>query len=598
MGRRHILVGAVGVLLLLSSLPAQSGVRPDAPQPYGPGYADGQESLCASNPPARYARTTKEGPYDFGKPELVELDSELDGENIQIGIVRPKVPKKMKVPVIVFASPYLEVGLQQADDFRRCEARLTENFVPHGYAVAFVPIRGTSNAGGCMDLMGNAERADLDQAVRYLGRQKWSNGRVGMIGVSYDGSTPWEVASQGNRFLKTIVPISGVNDIYHLMFRNGVPEFRGPLLLNALYYEYGFLEYNVLNGRSAEHSVKGIVCPESFKGFYASIHSAFVGERDPLGFWAERNSRPGVEKNYKGSIFLIQGLQDWNVDPGHQYPWINRLEKKGFFVKHLLGQWHHAWPDSSSLNPKIVRWDFADILLEWFDYWLKGDKKADIGPRVEVQDSELGWRRDSSWPPRDAKPVRFALSADGALTTGKAEDGAAVVAVDPLRSVLGVDFGPSPERCPQCAFFYTDTFKSEFRFAGLPELKATVTPSGPGGHLSAWLYAIDDRGSDLLGWGQTDLRFAQGGETAAVVTPGQPLEIRILMEPLDAVVEKGAQLALVLHQGSYGDHIPSTPTYPLRVELGEKLSVLTVKTFERSKRVFFEPPLTPPDPAP
>ena len=44
---------------------------------------------------------------------------------------------------------------------------------------------------------------------------------------------------------------------------------------------------------------------------------------------------------------LVNGLQDWNVDPGHQYPFINRLEDRGVYVKHLLGQWDHNVPDGN-----------------------------------------------------------------------------------------------------------------------------------------------------------------------------------------------------------------------------------------------------------
>ena len=44
----------------------------------------------------------------------------------------------------------------------------------------------------------------------WLGTQPWSNGKVGMIGKSYDGSTPWQAATFGNPHLATIVPMSGL----------------------------------------------------------------------------------------------------------------------------------------------------------------------------------------------------------------------------------------------------------------------------------------------------------------------------------------------------------------------------------------------------
>ena len=43
--------------------------------------------------------------------------------------------------------------------------------------------------------MGTDEQRGIDAAVTWLGTQTWSNGNVGIIGKSYDGSTPWQAAT-------------------------------------------------------------------------------------------------------------------------------------------------------------------------------------------------------------------------------------------------------------------------------------------------------------------------------------------------------------------------------------------------------------------
>lgn len=533
-----------------------------------------------------FARVLVQGALAALPQEHVTFASEYDGANMEIAYIRPDTAEP--VPVIVFASPYI-LPLETVDLDDRL-ARLVENFVSHGYAVAAVPVRGTADHGGCMDLMGNAERADLDQAITWLGEQAWSNGAIGMLGVSYDGSTPWEVAATGNPYLKTIVPISGVNDIYRLMFKNGTNEFRGPLVLNTLYYQYAFVENNPANGRAPLHTATGVACPQSLIGLEASVHSAFTGERDPLGFWAERDSRPGVEANYQGSIFLVHGLQDWNVDPSHAYPWVNELEARGLVVKHLLGQWAHAWPDSAAETSPHARWDWAEIVLRWFDRELKG-LDVDVGPRVQVEDSAGVWRSDHSWPPTDAQPLTFHLAPGGVLATEPAA-GHEQVPVGPTPKHFPTTFenGPLDALCGACASFTSEPMETELRFAGIPQLPVTVIPSGPGGHLAAWLYIEEGSQRDLVGWGQLDLRFAEGGETASVVVPGEPIVARLQLEPLDVVVPAGASLVLVLHQGSYGDHVASVPTAPVLVEVGGDASTLTVQTFEREEDVFFVPP--------
>ena len=531
----------------------------------------------------KVSRVLLPGPHAILAPEMTVLESPSDGAAIPIGYALPDVPAGTRVPVIVLASPYFSGGVTPEGFARDGNyERLVENFVPHGYAVAFLPVRGTADHGGCMDLMGPLERADLDASITWLGEQPWSNGRVGMLGVSYDGSTPWEVAGTGNPYLKTIVPISGVNDLYTLMYGSGVGETRGVAVLNALYYEYGFVEYNAVAGtRSPQHMVEGALCPESLKGIALSAHASATGERDPLGFWAARNSRPLVEENYRGSVFLVHGLQDWNVDPRADFPWVPTLEEKGIVVKYLLSQTDHAWPDSTRNNVEkaAARWDWAEMLLRWFDRELKGDATVDAGPKAQVQDSSGQWRMEDAWPPRDAVPTPLYLS-PGALA---AEPGASGTALVGTRA-----FGAGPAGCAACARFAGEPLDEELRFAGIPRLRLNVTPTAPVGELAAWLYAEHDGKLQRVGWGAVDLRFPQGGEKATPVVPGQPIFVDLAFEALDVVVPAGGALVLVLHADGYADHLGDGPA-PMRVELGEG-AALELPLIERDGSTFFEVP--------
>ena len=55
--------------------------------------------------------------------------------------------------------------------------------------MAQVSVFGTGESNHCMDLMGTDEQRGIDAAVTWLGSPGWS-GKVGLIGKSYDGSTP------------------------------------------------------------------------------------------------------------------------------------------------------------------------------------------------------------------------------------------------------------------------------------------------------------------------------------------------------------------------------------------------------------------------
>jgi predicted acyl esterase len=492
--------------------------------------------------------------------------------------------------------------------------QLVPNFVPHGYAVALVPVRGTSDQGGCMDLFGKAERADLDQVVTWLGEQEWSNGNVAMVGVSYDGSTPWEVAAMGNPHLKTIVPESGVNDIWSLSYHNGSVQWFGEGGIVGIYHLYSIQA----GSRTPEHKVEGQVCPESWKGVAASAWAYnFISRDEPTGFFAERNLRPLVLENYHGSVFWVHGLRDFRVDPLQGYEIVKLLEdqRPDVPVKMLLGQWDHGWPDGVAYHPDAVheytRWDWAEILLHWFDHELKA-LDVDVGPRIQVEDSARGWRDEQEWPPADAEPLKLFLAPGGILSPEGAGGSAEVVvggnpnddSAQYLVELVGCQSAPCPAGglprpdvpCPTCAVFESEAFDREVRVAGLPTLYVNTLPTGPGGHIAAFLYMVQGGEATRIGRGQTDLRLADPGDSPAVVVPNEPLKVQVQFQPMDAVLPAGSTLRLVLTQGSYEERLPSVPTYPVRVVAGgtggpaAESSVLTLLAFERGPEDLFTKP--------
>ena len=317
--------------------------------------------------------------------------------------------------MIVHASSYHNRDLKDAD-IAACARFLTTNFVQHGYAVALVPTRGVGDTDGCPNMFGKIERSDLNDALNWLGTQPWSNGNVGMYGISYSGSTPWVAAATGNPHLKTIVPASGVNDLFDLALGAGTLDSRFWFFVSGYYHYYGpVLNNPVVSGRDPERTVNAATtCPDVQQGEAAQLESADTGARDAGGYFAERNERPLVERNYRGSVLLVQGLTDWNVRPAHAIPWAVSLQQHGIRVHQLLGQWNHQYPDTESPH---TRWDWADRMLAWFDHELKGDASAPLGPPVEVEDSSGKWRRAEAWPPANGDVLH--LAADGTLDAGQ-----------------------------------------------------------------------------------------------------------------------------------------------------------------------------------
>ncbi|MBI2077972.1 MAG: CocE/NonD family hydrolase [Euryarchaeota archaeon] len=547
-----------------------------------------------------YSYTLAAGPHGFSPDtplangKQILLDSKVLGTTpngkITMGLWLPDVPPGTKVPVIVDAGPYYGNGdVRETKPANRLGKWMIENFVPYGYAVAQLSVRGTGDHGGCMDLMGVAEQTDLSAAIDWLGTQPWSNGNVGMIGRSYDGSTPWEVAAQGNKYLKTIVPISGLSDAFNLFVKNGTSESRTPIMHSVVYWPFGFSG----TGRSQENQLANLVCPENARGLALGIYAAVSGDRAPsaIDYWHVRDFDDLAAKKWKGSIFMIHGLQDWNVEPHMGAPVADTFERNGYAVKQLWGQWGHMYPDrpnehkNAPCGDKNTRWDWAEIMLHWFDRELKG-LNVTTGPPVQILDSQCRWRNEEHFPPRDANWTTLHVSAGNALT---AQPGAAgSVTLTPTNTPLtGVR-----SDIVHGVNFQSNAFPDGIRFSGLPRLHVTVTPNGASGHVAAFLYDVDEGNkATRVGQTQMNIRYHAGGDTPQAVVPGMKIVLKMEFEPLDVYIPPGHKLQLRLSEETYADHINALPPGVITLNYGgSDKAVLELPAIERAEDAFFVPP--------
>ena len=100
-------------------------------------------------------------------------------------------------------------------------ARLGDSaFARHGYVVVYQDTRGRFDSEGVWHMLTDDGR-DGQDACNWIGRQPWSDGKVGMMGISYVGGTQHAVAMEGCPFLKTMVPIDAMSNTGHQSIRNG-----------------------------------------------------------------------------------------------------------------------------------------------------------------------------------------------------------------------------------------------------------------------------------------------------------------------------------------------------------------------------------------
>ncbi len=168
-----------------------------------------------------------------------------DGVRLSVNIFRPERPGKFPV-IMAFVGPYgkdvgpheysfsryeyfVELGLT-VGSIRISEATPFEGpdpafWVPRGYAVVHLDTRGFFKSEGEKQIHTEIETQDYYEAIEWAGTQGWSNGNVGLNGVSYLAVAQWYAASTRPPHLKAIVPWEGVSDRYRdTRFPGGVPE--------------------------------------------------------------------------------------------------------------------------------------------------------------------------------------------------------------------------------------------------------------------------------------------------------------------------------------------------------------------------------------
>lgn len=176
---------------------------------------------------------------------VIEYDTAVrmrDGGEIYVNVFRPDRPGS--APAIIAWSPYGKHapvsydlfpnhGIDPAwvSSYAGFEAPDPLYWTRHGYAVINADPRGMWRSPGDATFYSSQEAHDVYDLIEWAGTQPWSNGKVGMSGVSYLAIIQWHVAADHPPHLAAINPWEGLSDRYREMaYHGGIPEDRfGPM---------------------------------------------------------------------------------------------------------------------------------------------------------------------------------------------------------------------------------------------------------------------------------------------------------------------------------------------------------------------------------
>jgi predicted acyl esterase len=360
-----------------------------------------------------------------------------DGIELLVDVHRPAAPGTY--PVLIAASPYPRQIQNLGAPAGFVEAGASDYFVPRGYVHVIANLRGTGGSGGIFGFFDSQERRDMYDLVEWAAAQPWSDGNVGMVGISYFAMTQIEAAVERPPHLRAIMPVAVTFDLYEGASHHGLvsTSFITPFLAmvgmtsghtNKL-WRSKLLDaarrlllapaihkrFKTANGEAAMTGLKMLLKlhhdPHPWDDLWRAIcveHPA----RD--AWWDERDLTPLLEKV---EIPVYLGC-DWQNVPLHLPSTFTAFEglKNCKHVRvTMLGEYGLTWP-----------WESLHVeALAWFDHWLKGQDTGILeGPRFRyILPGADGWRAADTWPLPGVRYQSLALCANGSLSADEGSKG-------------------------------------------------------------------------------------------------------------------------------------------------------------------------------
>ncbi|MEM0922446.1 MAG: CocE/NonD family hydrolase [Pseudomonadota bacterium] len=447
-------------------------------------------------------------------------------------------------------------------------------FAAAGIVGIRVDSRGQGDSEGFFDdEYSPQELADCCDVIAWIAAQDWSNGAVGMMGISWGGFNGLQVAAMRPPALKAVISIASSADRY----ADDI-HFKGGCLLGAKIAWAGtMLSYT---SRPPDPESAGPGWREIWRRRLEAMPAI-------LDTWLSRQRRDEYWRH--GSIcedwgaiqcpvFAISGWAD-----GYRNTPAALARHLKAPVKAMTGPWVHLYPHFAAPEPRA---DFLSMAIDWWRQWLVGEARG-----VETWPAYRAWLAESprpdgdrsveagrwvgtDWPSKRVENVVLMLGADGRFGSAK---GPRRIASPESCGIMGGAFFTQSTQSDQpgdqrrddalSTCWEGEVLTEPLDLLGRAELHLTATPDRSHGHLIARLVDLHpDGAARLIALGTLNLAQRGGHATPEPMMPGEPVAIHMKLDEMGYRLLPGHWLRLALSTAYWPMIQPAPAPLSLLVE--------------------------------
>lgn len=529
-----------------------------------------------------------------------------DGVRLAARIWFPDDAETHPVPAILEYIPY-----RKRDITRERDAITHPYLAGHGYACVRVDTRGSGDSEGVLaDEYLAQELEDGLEVLRWIARQPWCNGNIGMMGISWGGFNSLQIAAYRPPELKAIITLSSTDDRY----TDDIHYMGGCLLGDNLSWAATMFAYNS--------------CPPDPQLVGERWRDLWFQRLQEGGLWVDTWLQHQQRDEYwkHGSIcedfsavtcpvFAISGWAD-----GYSNAVFRMLRNLNVPRKGLIGPWGHKYPHIGVPGPAI---DFLNEALRWWDMWLKGKDTGIMEEpmlRVWMQDSVPPtsnyktrpgrWVAEVAWPSSRIREQRYVF-APGWLVSP--DDESILELPLTIQSPLSVglfagkwcSFSATPdlphdqrEEDGGALVFDSQTLTEQIEILGAPVVELDLTSNRPVAMVAVRLSDVDEDGrATRVTYGLHNLTHHGSDEFPETLVPEQRYRVHIKLNDIAQVLPAGHRIRVAISTSYWPLAWP--PPQPTRLTIFAKTSTLTLPVrppndIDEHLRPFESPYIAPP----